>query len=168
MKTKNVLSRLTATSIIWFSLLTASGLMANANELAVAKKDQAVVQPIINLFDAMRAHNGDKLKAQFTDQAMLQRAKNDNTIVNADIAQFAAGISKSKNNLNEVLLSAKVQQQDNLATVWTPFVFYLDGKVSHCGINSFQMVKIDNQWKIHYLIDNKYQGDCDEFINSQK
>ena len=70
--------------------------------------------------------------------------------------------------IDEQILSIEIKQNANLATVWTPFTFYLDQKLSHCGVNSFQLVKTTNGWKINYLIDNAFQGDCEEFIKHHK
>lgn len=35
-----------------------------------------------------------------------------------------------------------------IAVVWTPYEFWLNGKTSHCGIDSFDMVKFDGRWKV--------------------
>ena len=40
----------------------------------------AVLNPINNMFDAMREHDGKKLLAQFTQQAILERANKINEI----------------------------------------------------------------------------------------
>ena len=122
--------------------------------------------PIDNLFDAMREHNGDKLLAQFTGSAMLQRAKEDGSIHTSDIQKFADALTHSKAYLDEQLLASEVHESGNLASVWTPYVFYRDKQISHCGVNSFQLVKSNDGWKIHYLIDNVFQGDCESFRNT--
>ena len=45
-----------------------------------------------------------------------------------------------------------------LASVWTPYKFYSGATFSHCGANSFQLVKIDGAWKIQYIIDTRRKG----------
>lgn len=131
--------------------------------LTLAKED-AAAQPIHNMFDAMREHNGNKLLAQFTDNAILQRAGKGGEVKTNDLKKFAAFVSKTDKHLDEKLLAVNVAISDNLASVWTPYVFYLDGKLSHCGVNSFQLVKFEYDWKIVYLIDNTHAGDCEKFI----
>ncbi|GLX80035.1 hypothetical protein tinsulaeT_33750 [Thalassotalea insulae] len=131
---------------------------------SVANQHQAAIAPITNLFDAMRAHNGAKLIAQFSENAKLERITKENNIHPSDLTKFADFVSQSNKYLDEQLLDIQVLQSGNLASAWTPFAFYLDGKLSHCGVNSFQLIKQDKQWKIQYLIDNVYQGDCEQFI----
>jgi hypothetical protein len=123
-----------------------------------------ITDPIYALFDGMREHEQDKILAQFTQQALLQRISTEGKIVNTDLRQFAQSVSKNTAKLDEHLLAVTVHQTAELASVWTPFAFYLNDQLSHCGSNSFQMVKIKNEWKINYLIDVTYKGDCAEFV----
>lgn len=129
---------------------------------------QTPLTPINNLFDAMRAHDKNKLLSQFTDDAILERATKTNTVHISDLNKFAEFVGKSTDELDEKLLNIKTHMSGNLASVWAPFVFYLNGKLSHCGVNSFQLIKQNNKWKIRYLIDNTFSGDCNIFINEHK
>ena len=47
-----------------------------------------------------------------------------------------------------------------MASVWTPYEFYFNGTFSHCGANSFQLFKEDNQWKIIFLVDIRRRENC--------
>jgi hypothetical protein len=49
-----------------------------------------------------------------------------------------------------------------MATAWTPYNFYFNGKFSHCGVNNFVLVKQDNGWKIQYIIDTRRRQGCKE------
>ena len=135
--------------------------------IPTAKADD-IQKPIHELFDAMREHDADKLIAQFTNGAILHRAQADGSVNTTDITNFANSIATSSKFLDEQLLSIEVNHNGNLASVWTPFVFYVDKKLSHCGVNSFQLVKTSEGWKINYLIDNSFQGDCHDFIKQHK
>jgi hypothetical protein len=48
----------------------------------------------------------------------------------------------------------------NLASVWTDYKFYIGEKFSHCGVNSFQLFKGDDGWKIIYIIDTRRKDNC--------
>ena len=48
----------------------------------------------------------------------------------------------------------------NLASAWTPYEFYVNDKFSHCGVNSFQLVKLKGNWVITYLIDTRRREAC--------
>lgn len=142
---------------------------AVAHELNQPKStDNSVTAPIYALFDGMREHDQQKILAQFTNQALLQRVSDKGEIVNTDVKKFALSISENTAKLDEHLLAVKINQQDGLASVWTPFAFYLNDKLRHCGSNSFQLVKVSGQWKIHYLIDVTYAGDCQAFVDKHQ
>jgi hypothetical protein len=152
--------------VLPMSMLSIMSLIGVAN--ASDQNSTAIMQPINALFDGMRNHDNAKILQQFTDSAQLQRATKDGQIRSTDIQKFADNISQHKAFLDEQLLQTVVLQQDNLASVWTPFAFYIDGKLSHCGSNSFQLIKQNEQWKIHFLIDVSHDGDCQEFILKHK
>jgi len=128
----------------------------------------AVLNPIKNMFDAMREHDGKKFSNQFTQKAILERANKINEIEISNLNKFSEFINTTNKHLDEQTFDIKINISDNLASAWVPFAFYLDGKLSHCGVNSFQLIKQQEQWKVRYLIDNAYSGDCEVFIKQHK
>lgn len=127
-----------------------------------------VTQPVRGLFDAMRAHDSVNIQAQFTDNARLLRVDEQGLVRDTDISAFAQSIAKHQSYLDEQLLAVDTQVSGTLASVWTPFAFYVDGKLSHCGVNSFQLVKTPKGWRIQNLMDVTHQGDCQAFIAKYK
>jgi len=67
----------------------------------------------------------------------------------------------------EKLLSYTIKIDGNLASVWTPYEFYLNGTFSHCGANSFQLFKKNGIWKIIYLVDMRRRQNCKAFKNKK-
>lgn len=156
------------TSLLIVILISLSHLSLAHDLQQAPQNDKAVTAPIYQLFDAMREHNEDKILAQFTSQALLQRVTKTGEVSNSDVKKFAISISENSATLDEHLLAVTINQQNGLASVWTPFAFYLNDKLSHCGSNSFQLVRINGEWKIHYLIDVTYPGDCQAFVETHK
>lgn len=131
-----------------------------------AQSAEDSVKAVVNqLFTAMKEVNVEKLKDAFADSAVLQtiRRKQDGTffVVNEKVDGFAAQIGNAKkDSLDERIEFAVVSIDGPLASVWTPYKFYYAGNFSHCGVNSFQLVKINNQWKIQFLIDTRRRQGC--------
>ena len=67
---------------------------------------------------------------------------------------------KAENTYLEKLLSWDIKINGNLASVWTPYEFYLNGKLSHCGANSFQLFNNNGKWEIIYLVDMRRRKNC--------
>ena len=63
-------------------------------------------------------------------------------------------------NFEERILDYKVRVDALMANVWTPYEFYINNEISHCGVNNFQMIWDDNTWKIFYIVDTRHQEGC--------
>jgi hypothetical protein len=123
------------------------------------------VKAIIDvLFKAMKEADGQLLSTVFADSAVLQTiVENDGKVqVRSESAQrFVSTISGLKKNMaDERIVVETIKVDGPLAMAWTPYQFYWQGKFSHCGVNSFQLVRINNQWKIQYLIDTSRKHGC--------
>lgn len=57
--------------------------------------------------------------------------------------------------------SYEIQMDGKMANVWTPYSFYINGNLSHCGTNSFQLFKRNEVWKIFYIVDTRDSSGCD-------
>ncbi|MEJ2114075.1 MAG: nuclear transport factor 2 family protein [Flavobacteriaceae bacterium] len=66
---------------------------------------------------------------------------------------------------DERLLNYNIQVDGNMANAWTPYEFWLNDEFHHCGVNSFQLFKDGEQWKIIYLIDTRRTYNCDPIDN---
>ena len=80
-----------------------------------------------------------------------------NMIVPERYDDFIKSISAIPNTMKfeEKLLDFKVQSDESLAHVWTPYEFYINDKLSHKGVNSFTLVKENEVWKIVHVIDTR-------------
>ena len=56
----------------------------------------------------------------------------------------------NQNNLalRERYWSPTVLLRGPLAVVWAPYEFWVNGKTSHCGVDVFDFVKVDDQWRV--------------------
>lgn len=55
----------------------------------------------------------------------------------------------------EKILSFKVQVDVAMAHVWIPYEFYVNDQLSHSGVNSFQLFKENDGWKVVYILDTR-------------
>ncbi|MGM1056634.1 MAG: nuclear transport factor 2 family protein [Bacteroidota bacterium] len=64
----------------------------------------------------------------------------------------------------EKLHSFEIKVNGPLANVITPYSFFVNGELSHCGVNSFQLFKEGGIWKIIYIVDTRSKEDCGSSI----
>lgn len=57
--------------------------------------------------------------------------------------------------IEERLLDYTIQVDGGMAHVWTPYEFYVQNKLVHTGVNSFQLYKSAEGWKIVYILDTR-------------
>ncbi|WP_080780010.1 nuclear transport factor 2 family protein [Chryseobacterium phocaeense] len=127
------------------------------------QQNQDIEKPIRNLFSGMKNADPELMRSAFTESAVLQSIDKDGNVKNENIQEFVASVSKfSKDDLEEKIVIEAVHTDGNLASVFTPYSFYFKGKFSHCGANSFQLVKQQNEWKIQYIIDTRRKDNCKE------
>jgi len=142
-------------------------LALNSSAILYAQPAEDSVKAAVNkLFEAMKSGDAVLLKSTFADSAILQtitRNKEGKTIVqNEEVAGFIDFVSKQPKGAADERITFDVIKIDGpLAIAWTPYKFYFNGTFSHCGVNSFQLVKINNDWKIQYLIDTRRRKGCE-------
>jgi hypothetical protein len=122
------------------------------------------VKAVINkLFTGMKTADAALLKTCFADSMVLQTISRAGKLVvkNEDPAGFIDFISKeAPGNADERITFDVVKVDGPLAIAWTPYNFYYKGQFSHCGVNSFQLVRFNGEWKIQYLIDTRRKQGC--------
>jgi len=132
---------------------------------AKAQSAEDSVKAAINkLFTAMRNANSKGLVESFTDSAILQSVAEKNGSVSVqteNIKEFADFVSTQKQgDADERITFDMVKTDGALAIAWTPYKFYYKGEFSHCGVDSYQLVRINGEWKIQYIIDTRRKTNC--------
>ncbi|MEB2775737.1 nuclear transport factor 2 family protein [Algoriphagus sp. D3-2-R+10] len=128
-------------------------------------EEDAVKAVIESLFDAMRTKNSDQIASVFSENAIMHTIETtgETGVVKAgSVADFVNGIGSlpTEAKLDERITDYQINIDGPMATAWTPYEFYFNDKFSHCGVNSFQLVKMAEGWKIIYIIDTRRKDGC--------
>ena len=132
-----------------------------------AQRTEDSVKAAVNLlFDAMKMADGALLQTAFADTAILQtigKTKEGKEVkMNESVKAFAESISKlPKGAADERIEFETINIDGPLASVWTLYKFYYNGKFRHCGFDSYQLVRTKGLWKIQYLIDTLRKLGCE-------
>ncbi|MBC6611434.1 nuclear transport factor 2 family protein [Hymenobacter sp. BT507] len=150
-------------------LLPAVSLLLVASGPAVAQRpdaEAAAVQRTIQTFFAgMRAGDSALVRSTIAPGAVFHTISNrgGTTQVQPESpADFLKAVGTPHQQVwDERITFDKVLVDANLASVWTPYEFYLGSTFSHCGYNSFQLVKLAaGGWKIAHIIDTRRKEKC--------
>ena len=124
----------------------------------------SVIAAVNCLFKGMKNADTALLKSCFSSNAILQTIREDDgsiKVSNEKLTDFVDFVGKeTAGAADEQIIVEMVKIDGPLAFVWTPYKFYYKGKFSHCGVNSFQLVRLSDGWKIQYIIDTRREEAC--------
>lgn len=82
------------------------------------------------------------------------------TVTRTRIADYLASMETRSVSVLERIWDVRVLEADRVATVWTPYDFWLEGRFHHCGVNAFSLVRADEGWKIAGVVYSIRTLDC--------
>jgi len=120
---------------------------------------------IESFFDGMRASEGETLRNLITEDATLHtvtQREGETVKVATDMGRFLESVSNATVGLlNEELTSLEVHIDGDLATAWMNYNFYRGDEFSHCGVNSMNLIRTSDGWKIFSVVDTRRTENCD-------
>ncbi|WP_284652498.1 nuclear transport factor 2 family protein [Flavobacterium terrisoli] len=137
------------------SLIIALLLVTVAN----AQKEE-VQKTIETFFEGFHAKDTVKIKSTCSDKLILQsiaESAKGNKFSEESPEKFYTSMATipAEMKFEERILSYNIQVDGTMAHAWTPYEFYINGKLSHKGVNAFTLYKDNGQWKIIHLIDTR-------------
>lgn len=138
-----------------FALFAAAPVLAAPSPSAAG--DAAVLAPVQAFFAAMSRYDQAGMRAQVLPAGMatlMRHGKPDQLA----LGDFIDHVKPGKARIEERIRDPQVRVDDNIAVVWAPYVFLLDGKPHHCGTDVFNLARVDGRWLITGIADNS--RDC--------
>lgn len=137
-----------------FAVIVAAALSGPvAPAFATTQEQSAVLAPVRAMFDGMAKYDQDAMRATVQPEgsvALLRKGK----VVRMTLGEFIDRIKPGKDRIEERIHDPLVRIDGDLAMVWTPYEFLVDGKVKHCGTDLVHLVKMDGRWLIAGIADN--------------
>jgi len=136
----------------------AAGLLTGFRD-APGAEEQAVLASVQALFDGMANRDAAAIKAQSLPGGtmVLMRDGKPTQLTLESFAERAGrpGTTHNRESIHDPL----VRIDNDVAVVWAPFDYAIDGKVDHCGTDLFDMVKVDGKWLVAGVADTG-RKDC--------
>ena len=129
------------------ALFAFAGITVQAKEAHTAIQRE-VLGAVDALFDAMAKHDVDASRKLIVPGAGFVVVKSDGTLAMEHDTDYLDSLARHKEAFRERIWNAQVTVQGDIAQVWAPYDFHLDGKLSHCGIDSFSMVRTAEGWRV--------------------
>lgn len=135
-----------------------AGLLISALH-AGTQDEQSVLAPVSEMFNAMAKRDAAGIMKPLLPggSLVLMRDGKPNKMT---FEAFAEAVGKpGKAQIEERIHDPLVRIDNDLAVVWAPFDFLVDGKVDHCGTDLFNLVHTDGKWLIASIADTG-RKDC--------
>ena len=133
---------------ILISLLTA----APATGQTKQEDDKtAVLATVQAFFDTMASRDVEGARRVLMAEVRIFSARDQDgqTAVRASAGEdYLKSLGGRKQDNRERVWNPAVRVHGPIASVWTPYDFWVDGKFSHCGIDAFDLIKTPDGWKI--------------------
>jgi hypothetical protein len=143
----------------WFSAGALLAAMLALPLCAATAEEEAVLAPISAMFAGMAARDAAAIKAPLLPGGTMVLMR-DGKPVQMTFEEFAERVGKpGKAQIEERIHDPLVRIDHDLAVVWAPFEFLVDGKVDHCGTDLFNLVRMDGKWLIASVADTS-RTDC--------
>jgi hypothetical protein len=138
---------------------------------AQATAEDSVRAVVVRLFDGMRTRDTAAIRAVFVPDARLQTAmvRQDGTpVLHADsVGSFVHAVGSAGDVfLDEQLDAVHVRVDGPLAVVTADYTFFAGRRLSHCGIDAFQLFRGPEGWRIFQLTDTRRRTGCRAEIGS--
>lgn len=139
-------------------LITATGSLE-------AQDTEAEVRAVVDrLFDAMRAQDTTAIRSTFHPEVRLALTSFRDgqpviRLVTGDA--FIETIGAATESLDEQIADVQIRVDDNIATVWNRYVFYIGDRLDHCGVDAFTMVRTTEGWKVLHVADTQRTEGCE-------
>ena len=122
-------------------------------------EQHAVLAPIMQLFDGMAKRDAATIKKPLLSGGTMVLMR-DGKPSQMTFEDFADRLGKpGTTQIQERIHDPLVRIDHDLAVVWAPFEFLVDGKVDHCGTDLFNLVRTDGKWIIASVADTG-RKDC--------
>jgi hypothetical protein len=137
-----------------------------------ADDKKAAIAVVNQLFTAMGAADPAGILAVHTptsDLAAVQKGRDGKSrysSINGE--KFSQMFTDKTKVMKEEMYDPKVEVHGDWAMVWGRYVFWVGDTLSHCGINQFNLVRIDGAWKIANGASTIDRNDCTEKEKAMK
>jgi hypothetical protein len=146
-------------------LATATPAAAQHAEHAQDADRAAVLATVDQLFGALASRDraallgavvpeGRATSAGFDEEAPQPR------ITSTDWTTFADRLALMTDRLRERLIDPHVHVEGDIAMIWSRYEFERNGAFSHCGIDHFDLVRIDGRWRVLNLTWTRQTEGC--------
>jgi len=137
----------------------------NPNTSLAQSEQEAILKVVSSVFDGINSKDGALIQSALAPESILYATgkRNGDVFARASTGQqFAEDVSSGSDTYVERMFETEVKVHEGIATVWANYDFHVNGTFSHCGVDTFTLVKMPTGWKVASLVYTVEQTGCVE------
>lgn len=146
------------------TILVACGVASGAGPRGALAQDVDGARAAVDqLFLGVRMGNAAVVRRVLAPDvrfAALDDSSGSRSVTVETLDEFLRAVDVSGGAWNEQIYDVEVRVDDTIASVWAPYTFYLSGRISHCGVNSIELLRDPDGWKITQITDTQRMEAC--------
>jgi hypothetical protein len=130
---------------------------------AAAQESPDPGEVVAELFRHMKAKDAAAMQALMHPEARLVTTSVREGVPVAGVVpveRWIQGVGSSTRELDERIHDTRVDVSGPLASVWTRYDLFVDGAISHCGVDHVLLVLTPDGWRIIHLSDTRTTEGC--------
>ena len=129
--------------------------MASADHMPSDADRAAILATVQSLFDALGERDTELLTAILHPDILMhsveRSAAGERSASTSTLEGMVARLEADGPRMTERMWDPEVRISGDLATVWTPYDFYVGEDLSHCGADAFILMRDGGDWQITSL-----------------
>jgi hypothetical protein len=124
---------------------------------ALTPEDQAVLASFQGVLDGIGKRDPALIREQLLPGGMATLLRNGQAVqlhFDAFVAHIHPGPEKYEERIHDPL----IRIDDDIAIIWAPYDFLVNGKVEHCGTDVVNLLRHDGRWLISGIADNSHNS----------
>lgn len=134
------------------SLMLLAAMMATSDQTQAPDEKAQVMEVVDRVLAAINSNDAEALRQIAIPEGMnisLRYQPDGSAKLRAKSnSQDAADTATEKRKFTEKYWDPTILVHNGIAMFWAPYSFDIDGKRSHCGVDQFDFIKVDGQWKL--------------------
>lgn len=130
------------------------------------RTDEGAAMSVVNrLFETMEARQTEALRGLFIPEGRLVSTftREGQSIVRLlSLEDFVKLLAGAKEPFRERMFDTEVRVKGDMATIWGRYDFHTGARLTNCGYNSIQLLRVKGEWKIAGIASTIITQGCQE------
>jgi hypothetical protein len=127
-------------------------------------EQEKILAAVQRFFDALEAGDAGMAEPLFLEEGQFYRVWNTADSIHTRRTTHTAMLESfpaTAGSVTERFWDPQVLIHGRIAVVWTPYDFHRMGIFSHCGVDAFTLIHLEDGWKIAGAVYTVEETDCE-------